>query len=282
MLFNPHFGQHFDYIVSNHTTRPSASMGTAVSAGSAANVLGGWTQLLAGSAVAYDLHFLSVYINANTRSASARDALMNIGASPAGAGGYSTIIPNLLASCAGTVLQGGLQYHFPIYIPAGTALAANHQVNSASLGNGNVWIVGYGQPRNPESVKSGQYVISVGAVSASSAGTIITAGTTSEGAWTSLGSAASPCWWWQIGMGVNDATMNSVLYGADLGAGSPQDVVINNQIFYSVANTETLSNMPAFGGVERDVDTNTVMYGRLQCNGTADSNTSMIAYGVGG
>lgn len=282
MLRVPYGGGHFDYQVSNHTTRPSASMGTAVSAGSAANVLSTYQQILAGSSIANDLYGLYVCINANTRSASARDTLVNIGASPAGAAGYSTIIPNLLGSCAGTMTQGGVWYYFPLNIAAGTTLAAQAQINSGSLGNLYVYIIGYGQPRNPENVRAGQYVISVGAVSASSAGTLVTSGTTNEGAWTSLGSAASPCWYWQAGFGTNDSTMNVLHYALDIGAGSPQQLLIQDQPIIQTANTETISNLPVTQGYENEIPINTVIYGRLQCSGTADSNTSIIAYGVGG
>lgn len=282
MLWNPVAGESFAYRTTNHPGRPSASMGTAVSAGSAANVMSDYQNILAAASITTDLFGLYVCINANTRSASARDTLVDIAASPPGAGGYTTIIPNLLGSCAGTMAQGGIWYYFPLYIPSGTNLGARAQINSSLLGNLYVYVVGFGQPRNPEALKFGNYVFSVGAVSASSAGTSITSGTTNDGAWTSLGSSASPAWWWQCGMGCNDSTMNPLNYTMDVAAGSPVKILIEDQTINQVANSETMSKPPMSEMCEDYVPADTVINARLQCSGTADGGLSGIAYGLGG
>jgi len=110
----------------------------------------------------------------------------------------------------------------------------------------------------------------------------VTSGEASEGAWTSLGAIADKCWWWQLGMGVNDATMINIGYFADLGIGdgSNKFPVIENMV-WAADNSEKLANTPVVIGCEFEVPASgQTAYGRLQCGGVPDSNLSLIAYGV--
>jgi hypothetical protein len=73
------------------------------------------------------------------------------------------------------------------------------------------------------------------------------------------------------------------MYAGDLGAGSSsqQTVIIQDILFNQVANTETISHhAPRF--CEYAVPVSGSIWGRLQCDGTADAGLSMVAYGLGG
>lgn len=278
-LFTPDFGADFSWRISNHETRPSASMGTAVAASQ--NTMGPWTQLIAGSLVSYDVYGIYVGVNANTRSASARDTIVDIGASTSD--GWGVIIPALLGSCAPTMAVGtGHEYYFPLYVRAGTPIGARCSINSTLLGNAYVYVTLYGQPRRPEAVRAGAYAYAIGVVPASSAGTPITSGTTSEGAWTLLGSAASPAWWWQCSMGCQDDTMNALVYTVDIGAGSPQRVIITDRLIMTHGTAETMSAPLYTHTCEYRVEAGVPIYARARCSGTPDSGLSVIAYAVGG
>jgi len=280
-LANPLLGNHFDLTISNNPGRPSASMGVAVNGSQA--TYSPYQNILAAASLTDDAYGIMVNINTSSVAGSARDLIVNIGASPPGAAGYSTIIPDLLGSCAANMsIGGGHWYYFPLFILSGTAIGAQANVRNTSPGVCYVYTQLFCRPMYPEAIKYGSYVYSVGAVSASSAGTIVTPGTTNEGAWTSLGSAASPAWWWQLGTGCNDATMNPLVYASDIGAGSPQDVIIADAITLTHGTSETMSKILHAPAVMTDVAQNVVIYGRMQCSGTADSNLSMIAYGLGG
>lgn len=278
-MFVPFGGLDFGWSVSNHTTRPAAAMGTAVTPGN--NAMGSYTQLLAG--LANDAYGVLININSNNVSAAARDTLINIGIDEAGGSSYAVKIPYLLGSCASQMdVLGGIWYYFPLFVRAGSTIAAQASVNNATVGTLRVWSTFFGRPRNPAACKVGSYVEAIGAVSASSRGTLITPGTTADGAWTSLGATTKANWWWQTGMGVNDSTMSALLYALDLAVGSSGEMpLITDQIWRSDA-TERHSNTPLLAGCERYVPAGTTLYSRLQCSGTADSNTSVIAYGLGG
>lgn len=281
-LFVPHAAQSFEWWTSNNTGRPAAAMGTSITPGN--NTMGSYTQILSGASVAQDVYGIYVMINSNTVSAAARNALVTIGVDPAGGTSYTDTIPTLLGSCAGAATVGGIWYYFPLWIRAGSSIAAQASVNNATVGTLRVYTQVFGQPTNPEAVKVGTYVDAFGVTTGTSSGTAITSGTTSEGAWTALATSISrSCWWWQIGMGVNDTTMAALVYAADLASGdaSNKRVIIQDQLFNS-SSAEALSSPPMTVGCEMDVAAGVNVYGRLQCSGTADSSLSMAAYGLGG
>lgn len=274
----------FSYMTGNVlTTRPPAvglAFGTSVSP--AQNAYGSYTEILSDASVTRNCYFMELNFNNVGTSAVAKDMIVTIGIDTAGGTSYVDFIQHLLASCAhpyGTQPYGHT-YYFPVFIPAGTAIAAKASVNNASLGTVNVIIKLWGAPDDPENLIYGQGVETIGAVTASSRGTTVTSGTTSDGSWTSLGSTTRNCFAWQYGMGCNDTTMSALNYHADLsyGDGTNQIIIGQDKIYSatsgellgSIGNPPLLCHVPSGGGI----------YGRLQCSGTADSGLSMAAYGV--
>lgn len=281
-LFVPHAANSFEWWTSNNTGRPAAALGTSITP--AQNTMGSYTQLLSGASVANDVFGIYVMINSNAVSAAARDTLVTVGVDPAGGTSYTDTINNLMGSCAGAATLGGVWYYFPLWIRAGSSIAAKASVNNATVGTLRVYTQVFGLPTNPEAIKVGTYVDSFGITTGTSSGTTVTSGTTSEGAWTALATSISrSCWWWQLGMGCNDTTMTALVYAADLASGdaSNKRLVINDQLFLAGAS-ESIVSLPMTTGCEMDVSAGVNLYGRLQCSGTADSALSLAAYGVGG
>lgn len=237
--------------------------------------------------VVNDVYGVFLNFNSGAVSTLAKDIIADIGVDPAGGTSYGVLIPDLLCSSASIGLhRGGVNYYFPIFIRAGSSIACRASVNNATVGTVRVWMRLFGQPRRPDLIKVGQYVTAVGIVSASSRGTTITAGTTSEGAWTSLGTPTRPHWWWQCGFGVNDGSLTATgIYFLDVGAGASgsQKVILEEQPVSIIGTTEDVSKpliCPASSWC--DVPENVQIWGRMQCSGTADSGLSMAAYGLGG
>lgn len=277
----PFAGDDFRWKVSSvDGTRPAGNLGTSLTPGN--NSKGSWAQVY--TAIAYDTWDVEIIVNSGSASAAARDTLIDIGYDPAGGTSYTTLISNLAGGCAGGLADlGGQVYHFPVRIPAGSTIAARASVNNATVGTVRVIINLQGRPAHPEWHKVGSYVVTVGDVGASSTGTTVTPGTTSEGAWASLGSPSKEAWHWQLGCLVNDSTMSALAYFAELGVGdgTTETVIVKDMLVRTDASERMAYNNPSTG-CEKYVGTGQTLHARSQCSGTADSNFSCIAYGVGG
>lgn len=277
-LFVPKNGG-FNYVTGNVlTTRPAAAFGTSITPGN--NTYGSYTEILSDTNVTRDCYGILININSIATVAAAKDCLCTIGIDTSGGTSYVDFISHLLCSCATTYDTAGVYYYFPVFIPAGTAIAAKMSVNNATVGTGRVAIWLFGAPSNPENLVYGTGVETIGAVTASSRGTAVTSGTSSEGSWTSLGTTTRECFLWQMGMGCNDSSMTVVWYHADLsyGNGTNQRIIIQDQFFWATSS-EVLGNYLYPPG-QVLVPVGGTIYGRLQCSGTADSNLSLAAYGV--
>lgn len=284
------FGE-FTYREGSHlTTRPtSVQHGTSLTPGN--NTFG--TALQVGADVAVELWGIKFWISGLGASTLAKDGLVQVGFDfaggttfPASPDRYNSIM--LLtgaASAYGTNGSPPAQFYFPLRIPAGTAILARASTNNATVGTVGVAWQGVGRPKYPESIRRGSYVESLGVTTATSSGTAITPGTTSEGTAVSLGTlnADAPCWWWEIGWGVNDATTNALCYHADLlrdsstGPVIVENLLINHTGGEMISKPSTADLMPI-----SDVPGGTQIYGRAQCSTTSDAAISMMAYGVGG
>ncbi len=268
----------FGWSVQNHTSRPAAAMGVAVTPGN--NSKGTAAQLF--TALANDVYEFEVCINNASVSATSRNIIVDILYDPAGGTSWTTLIANLGGACASTMDSlGGIWYKFKVFIRAGSTVAAKASCNGSTTGL-RVWMRCYGRPRNPELYKVASYTESIGVTTASSSGTSITAGTTSDGSWTLIGTTTKDLWWWQAALFVDDTTMSAVNYTLDVAVGSNGEMpLITDQMWRSDAS-ERLGNMLISCGCERFVPAGTNIYARLQCSGTPDSNLSVAVYGAGG
>lgn len=272
----------FGWRVSSFTGRPANSPGSSVAPGN--NTKGSWSELLAAGSVTSDIWLLHINFHAVSASGAARDCIADIGVDPAGGTSYTVLVPDLLC-LAGTISMNtgfGIDYLFPIRINSGSSVAVRFSVNNATVGTARCWIRGYGKPEHPEITRFGTKVEAIGITAASSSGTAVTPGTTSEGSWTSLGTVTRQAWWWQLGVGINDSTMtDSLIYGCDLSAGgSGGDImIIEDQIAGSTAG-EGFSFRAPIGTGAKTINGGSTIYGRMQCSGTPDSNLSLAAYAL--
>jgi hypothetical protein len=275
-------------------TQPSAAFGTAVTPGNLA--YGSFVQVpvMNGTAAATSDDSCEVEIGINTVGipATARDCLVRIGWDPAGGTAYGvagrTSIDHLIGSCASAYmagaggLGGGVVYRFPLRIPAGSTLAAQAMVNSATVTAINVYAKLRGRPSHPHRIYVGTFVDTYGAVLATAAGTSITPGTAARGAFVSVGALALTYSYFELGLGCNDATMANLGYEVDVavGDGSNKDLVVEGATF-TVSNAETITKQAGNGRYAR-VGTASTLFVRAQASTTPDSNVSAAVYAVGG
>lgn len=274
----------FKGIISNMTGRPSVTWGTALTP--AQNSFPAFVEILGNTA--YDCYGISIFIHSGAYSGEARDILVTLGFDHAGAMTYTdNTIANLIATNCGTPLFGGVNYYFPLFIPAGTAIAAKASTANATVRTVYVGVELFGRPTHPELVRAGSYVDTFGAVEAASDGTTITAGTTSDGAWTEVtaGNTTRPYWYWQAGWGAADLSLTAVMYSMDVayGGAGTEEVVLSGAMHLSSGTVEQVSQpqlLPPY--CTNEVGFGGRIYVRSQCNGTADSDLSTVVYALGG
>ncbi len=266
---------------SQQGVRPAAAYGDTVTPGN--NTKGSWVQIFSAAEIANEVWAVLINVNSIAVSAAAKDALVDIGIG--GAGAEVTWLPNLLCSCASpyNVGSGGVWYYFPIGLASGTRISARGQVNNATVGTIRVVMWVFGRPRNPETTRRGWKVEAIGVDTANSRGTVITPGTTSDGAWTLLGATTRRAWWWQQGFGTNDSTMTAAALHLDLSAGTAggQKMLIEDQVI-CVTTAEQINNAPFTAGCTGGVASGTNIYGRAQSSAAADTQPSMAAYALEG
>ena len=262
------------------STRPAGTAGTTITPGTS-NSYGSYATLLSTSQVSEDAYGLWLFFNGGFVGGEARDMIATIGIDPAGGTSYTDTINHLLVSCAESYSNAGRQYYFPIWIKAGSSVGVKASVNSTNAAVFRCIAQAYGRPSDQRLVKVGTRVETLGATPSSSSGTSVTPGTTSEGTWTQLGTLTNDAWWFQCGFGINNAAMALLQYHMDLSAGDASNKhILLEDILVATSGTETVGQRLHPGPCGRLCKAGDIVYGRMQCSGTADSGISMAAYAL--
>jgi hypothetical protein len=276
----------FGLVIDSITARPTSSaLGTSVTGHASADTKSSYQEIFSAASVTHDVYAVRIACGVLGVNGETRMVLADFATDPAGGTSYSPVINNLGYMPHNTSFTSAQQYFFPLFIKAGSSIAIRQQCGTAAVNcQYRVWL--YCKPTRPESWRVGTFVTTYGATTASTTGTAVTPGTTSEGSWTVLGSTSSKHWYWQACALIDDSTITAnQVYDCDLGVGSggSADVVIQGMSYYATSG-ETLSqlNTPSMNECVNETPQSWVVYGRAQCSGTADSNFSMIAYGLGG
>jgi len=277
MLYVPGSNDFKLQIGSHLTTRPTSNFGTTFTA--AAGSYGSYVALLAGAAVTEDCYGILINVNSVATASAVRNMLVTIGRDPSGGTSYTDWLTDLNVGNASTYINGGGSwYYFPMYIRAGTSLAVKGNGSSATTGLANINI--FGQPRNPAAIRVATKFASFGI--SGTGGTTITVGSTSDGAWTSLGTAPRSLWWWQMGCNANDTSLANQAYHLDLAAGdaSNKKILIENMLVTG-RTTEEFNNAPLTVGCTANVASGRTIYARAQSSTIADTGFAVSAYGCG-
>jgi hypothetical protein len=275
-------------------TQPVAAQGTAVTPGNLS--YGSFVQVPvmngANTPTSDDSYEVEICVNSVGIAATARDCLVRIGWDPAGGTNFGVVartsIDHLLASCASAYmggaggLGGGVTYRFHLRIPAGSTIAAQAMVNSATLTAINVFVKLRCRSSRPHQIYVGQFVDTYGITLGSASGTAVTPGTGARGAYVSLGALTQTYGHFEFGLGCNDSTMANLGYEVDIAIGdvTNKDIIIESAPI-TASNAETITKP---GGLGRHAlaGTASTLFGRIQALTTPDSNVSLAVYATGG
>lgn len=240
---------------------------------------------LFGAAVAFDVYGISILIRNVQVSGQARPLLVDIGADPAGGTSYGVLIANLNGCCAPLInttgVLAGFHYYFPLFIKAGTTLAARAQVGNGTAGTSVVVCDVFGKPKRPERLRVGSYVDTLGVDAANSRGTTLVPGSPGLGTPVSLGTLPRKGWWVIGSHAVDDDTMtlNSITQQLTIGSGGE---LIQQQAFATSSlesvNLQALIMADCF----KELDAGTELFAAAAGAVAPDANHSAMAYVLGG
>lgn len=266
-------------------TRPAAAMGTAITpVQNATN--GTYATVLAGASVTQDVYAIEICVNSVAISAAARDCLATLGFDPAGGTSFTDFVDLLCGQAsfygggAGGGVGGGVNFWFPLWLKSGTTIGMRASVNSADLTAINAFVRLYCKPSRPELIWCGQKIEQLGVTTASSTGTAVTAGTTSEGSWTSIGTTTRDHRFFEFGFGLNDAAMASNAYSVDISVGdatNKKTIALDHTVTTSTGEASSKPASPIWARSK----SGDVVYARTQVGPSGSDTHSIAVYCMG-
>lgn len=211
---------------------------TQVAAPAGANTKGSWVQLAA--ATARDAFCL--YLNTQDGGDTGRDSLYDIGFGSSG--GEVAVIENLMHTFQGTFVAGFSTPHLlPLFIPAGSRVAARHACSTGSTNLGMSAMLCNqpmpGWPRRPLYQAMGHDAADSGGTSIEPGGSANT-----KGSWVQLGFTDFRTRFLQVMIGSQrNGTMQTANWAVDIGYGPPSGpitTVIENYLIGSISNWDNI------------------------------------------
>jgi hypothetical protein len=277
---------HFNWQVDNYgATLTDAGIGTLLTSG-ASHTKGSNTALLAG--IANDCYGISIMFTDGETPTTVRrqmtDLLIDPAAGIGNAGSSWTVkIANLYSNspCLSSGMLG-YSYYFPLFLPAGTAIGAAMQdvVGSATV---RMSVRLFGQPSRPEAMFFGNQVQTIGATTASTTGVAVTPGATAWGSYSaSMGTLDRASWWWQVGIGSDDTTMNSAHNDYyDVACNATNKITCLQEVQYAVVSSNEQAFKMAFSNnlPIKNISAGENVYVRGYSTG-ADASMTAVVYAV--
>lgn len=236
------------------------------------------------SALAHDVHFLVVGIGGISATGANSNALIDILSDPAGGTSWGSFIDDL--ACGFTPILGtsaalNSWYYFPIYIKAGTSLAVRARTaHTGDITTGMIAAYAFGNPTRPGMWWCGSKVETLGAAPASSAGSTIPPGTSSNwGSWTSVGTSSGRYGSLSIGINGTDASALGVGYIAQLGINSSQIAGIPN-FYFQVSTNEVMAREGVQMPIWCDIPSGSLIQARIAGSAGTVESVQISAYGV--
>jgi hypothetical protein len=262
-------------------TRPATGYGTSVTP--AQNAYGSFVTLISGANLTVDCLDLTICVNNVGITTVARDCVVALGIDQAGGTSFTTIADLVCGPACGYAFGSdgmtGTVFRFPLWLKSGWSIGVAGAVNSATLTAFNVFCKVRGAPSHPECLWVGTGIEQYGVTLASSSGTTVTPGTTSEGAYAQIGTTTKAIYAIEFGYGINDSTMSQANLDVDIAVGDATNKLIaipNAPI--STSALESIAKLPALEYVTAAASVN--VYARAQSSGTVDSANSVAVYGV--
>lgn len=277
----------YGFTFDNWGTNPTATaLGTAVTPG-ASNAEGTFTQIASSANIAQDCYWLWVRVSGGAGSTAQKDHLLDIGVDPAGGTSYTAVISNAVCGETNTLVaqSAGAAFMFPLFIKAGSSVAARVQGSNATAGSVLVGAKFWGQPSRPEAVPAGMFSETIGTIT-NSGGVSFTPGNAADGTWVDLGTTTKAMWWWQLGYEISNATITAEQTYIELafGDGSNKHIILRAVHVGSAAEVVqdvVLANL-MFPACYWPVPAGAHIYVRGRCNNAPDTGYNAVAIGIGG
>ena len=254
------------------------TIGAAVTTGATSPVKGTPVEIFASTS--FDAYRIIIFARRYGLAATASDACLDI---LTGAATEEVLIPNLLAGCSGDPAVNaservGRSWDFPLYIPAGSRIAAQAAGDRVSTAM-DVAVYLYGGHGIPP-WRVGSKITTYGIGTVPDATTIVAGATGAEGAWTQIVASTSEAHFALFpGFSFNsDTSTSSRCVQVDIGHGAAteEEVVNGSGWMFLNDNAEMMSGpwpcVPAF----QDVPSGTRLTMRASCSGTADTYMGAI------
>lgn len=274
----------YSFYYSNQLT-PSTTPGTIIVPG-VSNAEGAWIEIASAANLTQDAYLLQLFVSGGGNiNAQSRMHLLDIGWDAAGGTSYVPRISNIacgMSASPSVFYYAGLNFLFPMFIPAGSAVAARIQGSNATTGSVRVQAEFFGRPSHPETLLVGQYSETIGAISSSNGVAFTPGNTGAEGSWTSLGTTTRPLWWWQLCVQSDDSSMGDKGNHFDLayGDGTNKIMIIENFTYVSNSSENGSGGFQLQGFCE--VPAGGELFVRGSCTGVADTGWNAVAVGIGG
>lgn len=260
--------------------QPVSAFGTNITSGGSADTYGSYAEIIEPTVDWYGFWMCSTSWNF---SGQVCNTIATLGKDESGGTSYSDWITDILIGPAGDSNQAhasGTWMYFPVFVPAGTAIAAKASSNRVS-NNGYVRLYGHSKPDYPETWWMGSHVETLGAVTADSGGTNVVPGTTSEGSWTSIGTTSNSWRFLQVGIGQLDSIASGAQYEVDISYGvSGGDRIVGPPVYFHFGISEEVHTLPSMMGFYADIPSGSTIYARAQTSGTATNELDVAIYGV--
>lgn len=284
MLAIPRSAEH-PWTADNWGTNPASSIGTSVTPG-ASNSEGSWTQLLSGATVANDVYGFYLQVHSGATSAAAKNQLLDIGVDPAGGSSYSAVISNLqIGASPALTAAGAREFFFPMFIKSGSSVAARIQGSNATAGTVRVAMRVYGEPTLAGVLPVATYSETLGTITNSN-GQAFTPGNAADGTWADLGATTKDLWWWQVGYGIDNATITAEYTYIEVAYGDGTNKQTIFKVMHGGTTGETCGlaaqTQLCWHAAYAPVKAGEHIYIRGRCNNAPDSNYHATVVGLGG
>lgn len=275
----------YTFTVDNWGTNPGSTAGTSVTPG-ASNSEGSWTQIASAANIAQDCYWLYLQVHSGATSAAAKNHLLDIGIDPAGGTSYTAFVSNLQVGASPALTAAGArEFIFPIFIKAGSSVAVRIQGSNATAGTVRVMARFYGQPSRPEHVPVGTIAQTFGTITNSN-GQSFTPGNAADGSWVDLGATSTPLWWFQVGYGIDNATITAEYTYLEVAWGDGTNKHSMFKVMHGGTTGETaglaaqtqMLACAAYNPVPAGVN----IYIRGRCNNAPDTGYHATVIGIGG
>lgn len=273
MLWIPHKGG----VLVQHNTGAVGDItpGTAITPGNGSK--GSATEIFASTS--FDSYWMYIMVTRLGFTSAARRACLDI---LIGGATEEILIPDLLAGFAGQFgvidFRGPKVWEFPLYVPAGSRIAARAQSTVTSTFEVAVYL--YGGNGSPPFTPGGK--VTTYGITAPDGVAITPGASAAEGAWTEITASSAEDHFalvpsFQIG---NDTTTNARVYSVDIGIGSATEEQVGEGYIYCTDDNETMDgpfpSMPVF----QDIPSGTRLVMRASNNGSNDGAYNGALHGV--